>query len=161
MQKAPEISVSGDPFSALDAARPSADRRAVGELRRGADRLIAYTEGHRCGLQVIRSDGEKHPVLSLDTAMPKNDDQGSNRFAAGPYLKSTATGSGTSKPWASMSCGRNAMVIEYSSQDTATPSKPRGSVSAIEGPKGNKTLYVAVGDDKARKKILASLPRRP
>lgn len=126
-----------------------------------ADRLIAYTEGHRCGLQVIRTDDEKHPVLSLDTAMPKSNDQGSTRFAAGPYLKSSATGSGTSKPWASMSCGRNAMVLEYSSQDAGSPSQPRGSVSAIEGPKGNKTLYVAVGDDKARKKILSSLPPRP
>ncbi|MEU5959062.1 hypothetical protein [Streptomyces sp. NPDC047525] len=153
--------MSGDPFAALDAARPSADRRAVGELRRGADRLIAYTEGHRCGLQVIRSDDEKHPVLSLDTAMPKNDDQGSNRFTAGPYLKSSATGSGASKPWASVSCGRNAMVIEYASRDTATPSKPRGSLSAIEGPKADKTLYVAVGEDKDRKKVLSSLPPRP
>ncbi|MFF0197308.1 hypothetical protein ACFVZE_33930 [Streptomyces anulatus] len=161
LQDAPEISVNGHPFAALDAARPSADRRAIGDLRMGAERIMAYTEGPRCGLQVIRSNDEKHPVLSLDTAMPKNDDQGNTRFAAGPYLKSSATGSGTSKPWASLSCGRSAMVIENSSQDAGTPSKSRGSLSTIEGPKVNKTFYVAVGEDKDRKKILSSLLSHP
>ncbi|MGE6730812.1 hypothetical protein [Streptomyces sp. NPDC059900] len=161
MRDAPEISVSGDPFAELDDARPSAERRAIGELHKGGERLIAYTEGGRCGLLVTRSGNEKGPVLSLDTAMPKSDDQGSSKMPAGPYLKSSATGSGASKPWASMSCGKNAMVIEYSSHGTGNPSKPRGSVSTAEGPEGSHSLFVAVGEEGARKKILSALPPGP
>lgn len=152
LQKLDELSLSGDPMAEQDAELPVKERRPIGETRIGSNRIIAYVEGSRCGLLVIDSKGSVS--ISLETQWPQDASQGSSRLPAGPYNSTSAPGTNNSDPWASLSCGKNSMIIEYTSRVPGHVSAPRGSMEVVDNSQKNHTRYfVVVGSEAVRTEI--------
>lgn len=152
-----EISLTGDPMAEIDTGPSDRRPRPVGEVRLGANRLVAYLAGARCGILVI--DAKKNTSIGLQAAWPKNSSDGSRRLPGGPYLSSSASGSPHSDPWASLSCGQKSMIIEYEARRLAPASQPRGSIS-VEQSRNTRTSFVAIGSKDTRTEVLGKLPSR-
>ncbi|MFF5130989.1 hypothetical protein ACFY41_29210 [Streptomyces syringium] len=142
-------------MSDLDSGPKPEKRQPVGELRMGSNRIIAYVEGRKCGLLVTNSN--KGAPISLKAEWPQDAAQGSSRLPAGPYHSSSASGSSPSDPWASLSCGKNAMIIEYVPKAPERPSAPHGSV-AIADSRQSRNAVIVVGPKAIRDDILSKLP---
>ncbi|MBB4888343.1 hypothetical protein [Streptomyces netropsis] len=155
LQRLEEITLEGDPLSDMDSGPTPEKRQPVGEIHMGSHRIIAYAEGRKCGLLVINS--AKGTPISLKAEWPQNADQGSSRLPAGPYRSSSASGSSASDPWASLSCGKNAMIVEYAPKASERPSAPRGSVTVANSRKSDNS-FIVVGPKDVRADILSKLP---
>ncbi|WP_431043743.1 hypothetical protein ACQUSR_18880 [Streptomyces sp. P1-3] len=153
LQSSPEIALSGDPLAGQDIGVPSEKLHALAEFHKGPDRIIVYTQGEKCGLSVVSSEGERTSLQVL-AAWPKTDDAaGSSELPFGPYAMASAAGSGASRPWASLSCGKDAMVVEYTSQSAESATNVRGAISVAKTSRNRKSVSMVVGPDSVRKKI--------
>ncbi|MBH1938951.1 hypothetical protein I5Q34_32620 [Streptomyces sp. AV19] len=147
------IDLSGD-LPAAEEFPESKPPKAVGELRKGPRRLIAYTQEGSCGLLVADAANSKQSLIDITSAWPKNDSEGSKRYPAGPYSFTSGAGSSESETWASLYCSKAAMVIEYSSKEHAPASDQKGSVSTKAHQGDSDSLTVVIGSPEVRKTIL-------
>ncbi|MFD0163593.1 hypothetical protein ACFVJH_05480 [Streptomyces decoyicus] len=147
------IDLDGDPLSETETFHANGTPKAIGEVRTGNYRVIAYTEGSSCGILVVDAKSSKKPSINLVSAWPKNDSDGIRRYAAGPYSFASGAGSDGSHSRASLYCSESAMVIEYSAKGNAQASGRQGHVSIKERHSAPESLVVIVGSDAARKKI--------
>lgn len=150
----PVVNLADDPLSERDVSSPEKSR-VLGEVRNGPDRIIIYTAGQKCGLATTREGDESNLSIQVLTAWPKGSTQGSTRLPHGPYLNSSAKGShGT---WASLSCGKDAMIIKFFSPDNSKTSNYRGSLDVIKSPNTEVPVSIVVGTRETREKIAAAL----
>ncbi|MEU7435106.1 hypothetical protein AB0B07_30370 [Streptomyces sioyaensis] len=149
------IDLDGDPLSETETFHMNEHEppKALGEVRTGHYRIIAYTEGSSCGILVVDAKSSKKPSINLVSAWPKNDSDGIRRYAAGPYSFTSGAGSDGSHSRASFYCSESAMVVEYSAKEDAQASGRQGHVSIKERHSAPDSLVVIVGSDAARKKI--------
>ncbi|MFI6009728.1 hypothetical protein ACIBAG_13045 [Streptomyces sp. NPDC051243] len=156
LPKLPTVDVAGDPFAELDVTPHEADRRVIGEVGVGSERLIVYTEGEKCGLLATPSGTHQKPSLQLLTSWPKKADEGSSRLPFGPYMKTSGYGSGDTPAWAELSCSKKAAVVNYSPVDDGKEIRRAGSVSLSRSADG-KSISVVVGKEEQRNKILSAV----
>lgn len=157
LNQLPEISLKGNPLPDQDTSLPPAKQRPIGEVQNGSDRIIAYVEGRKCGVLVIRSGNLGHPSVQLLTGWPKGDGAGTSQIPFGPYARSSAPSANESGSWVSAYCGKNALIINYSSNKKASPTHPRGSLSVTTSPDGGNSISVIVGVKEIRRKIINAL----
>ncbi|MFF3765679.1 hypothetical protein ACFYYR_16545 [Streptomyces sp. NPDC001922] len=156
LKRLPEISISGDPLAGRESGESPGTQRVLGEVYKGKARIIAYTEGDKCGVLVLNSGHKKDASINLITGWPDHRSEGSSNLPAGPYSTSSGADSeGTGR--ASLSCGKNAMVVQYSSDVPASVSRQRGSVTTAPSP-GKKNFSVVVAPRGIRKSIVDDLP---
>ncbi|MER5973921.1 hypothetical protein ABT112_30125 [Streptomyces sp. NPDC002055] len=157
LKRLPDISISGDPLAGRESGESPGTQRVLGEVHKGKARIIAYTEGDRCGVLVVNSGHTKNASINLITGWPDHKSEGSSNLPAGPYSTSSGADSeGTGR--ASLSCGKNAMVVQYSSDVPASVSRQRGSVTTATSP-GKKKISVVVAPGGIRKSMMADLPK--
>ncbi|MEV5138928.1 hypothetical protein AB0K71_28935 [Streptomyces syringium] len=154
LQRLEEISLEGDPLSDMDSGPKPEKRQPVGEIHMGSHRIIAYVEGRKCGLLVINS--AKGTPISLKAEWPQDADRGSSHLPAGPYRSSSASGSSASDPWASLSCGKKAMIVEYAPKASERSSAPHGSI-AVANSRKSSSSFIVVGPKDVRADILNKL----
>ncbi|MFH8339819.1 hypothetical protein [Streptomyces sp. AM6-12] len=131
--------------------------KVIGEVRKGPYRLIAYIQGDSCGLRVTDASDPKRALLHVTSAWPANDSDGSAKYPAGPYSFASAGGASGSDTWASLGCGKSAMVIGYSSRTYGPVSDQRGDVSVKKNSEDPVALMVVIGPRGVREKILPRL----
>lgn len=151
----PVLNLADDPLSEQDVSTSPGGLRVLGEVRNGPDRLIIYTAGHKCGLVTTRKGDESNFSIQVLTAWPEDSTQGSASLPHGPYLNSSAKGSqGT---WASLSCGKEAMIIKFFSPKISKSLNYRGSLDVIKSPNSENPVSIVVGTREVREKISAAL----
>ncbi|MBT2406332.1 MULTISPECIES: hypothetical protein [unclassified Streptomyces] len=139
------ISVADDPLTEAEGAV-----KILSEIRYKQSRLIAYVNGDSCGIVVTPKGGSKEKQMHLVSKWPAGG-EGSDSYPAGPY--NSASGAGGSKAWASMLCSKNAMVIEYSSGQDASPEQSRGQVAVMRVTDSPATSRIIIGDSGTRRQI--------
>ncbi|MFF4950160.1 hypothetical protein [Streptomyces chattanoogensis] len=149
------VNLADDPLSEHDVSIGPEKRRVVGEVRNGPDRIIIYTTGQKCGLATTRKGDDKDLSLHVLTAWPKDRTDGTTSLPRGPYLN--ASGNGSRGTWASLSCGKEAMVVKFFSPAIATTSTYRGSLDVIKPPNAESPVSIVVGPRDIREKISAAL----
>ncbi|MEV8534725.1 hypothetical protein [Streptomyces sp. NPDC051211] len=152
----PTINISGDPLADLGDSLAGKTPKILAEVYSGSKRLVMYTGGDACGFTTITEDGSQVSPIHLSSTWPSKG-EGHTDYSAGPY--NTASGSGDSTAWASMACGKNAMVIEYSPRIPMEVSRARGQVTIERKPGHPLTLVLIVGETKVREEIASHLPR--
>lgn len=158
VQKLDEVALSGDPMASVDAEPSGKHARPVGEVRLGTHRVIAYVAGGKCGISVF--DSKKAEIIGLRAAWPGNGSEGSSKLPGGPYYSASGSSSTGVNPWASLSCGRNSMIIEYQSRTPVKASRLNGSVS-VEASRNKRSSFVVIGSKDVRADILEKLSKRP
>ncbi|MGD3105512.1 hypothetical protein [Streptomyces sp. YGL11-2] len=151
----PVVNLADDPLSEQDGSIGPEKRRVIGEVRNGPDRIIIYTAGQKCGLATTREGDERHLSIYLLTAWPKDSNQGDKHLPFGPYLNSSATGSGGT--WASISCGKDAMVVKFFAPHISGTSKYRGSLNVVKPLNAGSPISVVAGTREIREKISTAL----
>ncbi|MGP3691295.1 hypothetical protein ACTVZO_42680 [Streptomyces sp. IBSNAI002] len=140
------VAVTGDPLA--DTAGPV---KIIAELQYGTKRLVAYVNNDSCG---ILTDSNTDPTtanrIHLVSKWPAPG-EGSNSFPAGPY--NSASGFGGPKSWASLLCGKNAMVIEFVSGEDSAPEQLRGQVAVTQVTSSPPTSRIIIGEPAVRKEI--------
>jgi hypothetical protein len=157
LNQLPEISLKGNPLPDQDTSVPPVKQRPIGEVQNGSDRIVAYTEGRKCGVLVIHSGNLRHPSVQLLTGWPKDNGAGTSQVPLGPYARSSALSADGSGAWVSAYCSKNAMIIDYSSDKKASPKHPRGSLSVSASPNKDNFTSVIAGTKDARRKIILAL----
>ncbi|MCQ6556376.1 hypothetical protein NPS70_24800 [Streptomyces sp. C10-9-1] len=113
------------------------------------DRLLAYVTEDACGL-LSDPGGSAEGGIRLESGFP-GEGQGSDAYPGGPYgAVSGADGAGR---WASLSCSRNAMVIDYVSGHPGDPGRTRGHATLTEVAGDPATTRIVVGDTGLRGRI--------
>ncbi|MER5782504.1 hypothetical protein ABT104_12375 [Streptomyces mobaraensis] len=143
----------GEGFPAPEES-PTGSAKVVGTVRKGSHRLVAYTKEGVCGLVVSDAKEPYRPLIDITSAWPTTDTDGSGRYPAGPYGFVSGAGADGSGTWASLYCGKAAMVIDYSSQERAAATHRSGNVSAKEGRREASSLTVVIGSEEVREKVL-------
>ncbi|MFG2890275.1 hypothetical protein [Streptomyces sp. NPDC048248] len=144
------VDLADDPLPEQDSSV-----RRIGEVHNGPDRIILYTTGQKCGLATTRKGDEKRLSVNLLTAWPTDSTHGPTRLPYGPYLNSSAKGSNGT--WASISCGKDAMVVKFFSPNISKTSKYRGSLDVIKPSNAENPLSIVVGTKEIRHKVSAAL----
>ncbi|MGW5852492.1 hypothetical protein ACWFQ8_31970 [Streptomyces sp. NPDC055254] len=139
------ISVADDPLADMDGPI-----KILSELKFGQERLIAYVRNDSCGILATSKNQPTVNQIHLVSKWPSGG-EGSNRYPQGPY--NSASGVGDPKIWASLLCGKNAMVIEYSSGHPGAPEQARGPVTVAQVTHHPVTSRIIVGDPVARQQI--------
>ncbi|MGX1755699.1 hypothetical protein ACWIG5_02060 [Streptomyces lydicus] len=127
----------------------------IGEVRNGTDRIIVYVAGRRCGLATTREGDQKSLSIHVLDAWPKGGTQGAADLPNGPYSHVSANGSGGT--WASLSCGKDAMVVKFWSPNVSKELKHRGSLDVIKPTSAERSVSVVVGEKGVREKVRAAL----
>ncbi|MEU5146603.1 hypothetical protein AB0G42_05285 [Streptomyces yangpuensis] len=121
----------------------------LAELRYGHGRLIAYVQGDSCGIVATPvGEGDAGAVPIRLVAKRPGAGGGSSRLPVGPY--NSASVAGGPRTWASLLCGENAMVIEYSSVGEGVPRQVRGPVTVTRTGGRPAVSRIIVGDPAAR-----------
>ncbi|AQT70395.1 hypothetical protein [Streptomyces sp. fd1-xmd] len=139
------ISIADDPLTDTDGPV-----RILSEIRYEHGRLIAYVKGESCGIVAASGQDAEGEKIDLTSEWPRGD-EGSNTYPAGPY--NSVSGAGGAKTWASMLCGRNAMVIEYSASQAGAPGQSRGQTAVAQVPGQPTTSRIIVGAPGTRDQI--------
>ncbi|MGW1809595.1 hypothetical protein [Streptomyces sp. NPDC002078] len=153
----PRVDLTGKVSDTANPVLSPASSRVIAQVRSGPDYLIAYVTGHKCGLLVIRPDSPHAVQLQVTAAWPENPSEGSSRLPGGPYLTATST-SATPGTFASLYCGVNSEVIEYSSSATGPASgvpSGIGPVSVVKPSKSGAPIIVSVGNADTRHDVTA------
>ncbi|MFD0413774.1 hypothetical protein [Streptomyces sp. NPDC127108] len=162
--------MSGDVDEELDVGTHEVKRRPVAEVRLGRDRIVAYVEPTACGLLAT---GSKAGVSGLTTGWPDDEAEdeggdgagaegegdGSPELPGGPYSLGSFSHGEYGAPFAQLSCGKRAMVIEYDPKEHRRVSGTRGAVSVVRARDG-RTVYVVVGPRHTRAGIAEALASR-
>ncbi|MEU3047220.1 hypothetical protein ABZ705_11980 [Streptomyces sp. NPDC006984] len=121
----------------------------LAELSFPHSRLVAYVTEDTCGL-LTDPGGSAEGGNRLESGFP-GEGQGSDRYPGGPY--GTVSGADSSGRWASLTCSRNAMVIDYVSGDAEAPGRTRGHATLTEVADNPATTRIVVGDTGLRERI--------
>ncbi|MCJ1677856.1 hypothetical protein MTF65_10975 [Streptomyces sp. APSN-46.1] len=143
------IGVSDDPLNDFEEAS-AGSLRILAELDSSQRRIIAYINGDSCGLLITSKADPKVNDIHLVSHFARGDD-GTNPYPAGPY--NSASGAGSSTKWASMHCGTNAIVIEYTPGEPDAPMNARGHASVMRIPHGPSATRIVIGEQKTREQI--------
>lgn len=150
----PAIDLADDPLPEQDTSV-----RRIGEVHNGPDRIIIYTTGQKCGLATTRKGDEKRLSINLLTEWPKDSTRGITHRPYAPYSNSSAKGSdGT---WASLSCGKDAVIIKFFSPDISKTSEHRGSLDVIKPSSTGSPISIVVGTKGIRNKVSSALETHP
>ncbi|MFB7176867.1 hypothetical protein ACFCYI_04060 [Streptomyces sp. NPDC056257] len=139
------IPVADDPLTDI-----SSPVKILSELQYGQNRLIAYVNTDSCGILATSKEDPKANRIHLVSKQPA-EGEGSNSYPAGPY--NSASGTGGPKIWASLLCSKNAMVIEYTSDEQGAPEHARGQVTVTQATNSPATSRITIGDSQTRKQI--------
>ncbi|MFD6115302.1 hypothetical protein ACFWG0_35125 [Streptomyces yangpuensis] len=139
------ISIADDPLADTDGPV-----RIVSEVQYAHGRLIAYVKNESCGIVAISTQDSKEEKIDLASEWPRGD-EGSNTYPAGPY--NSVSGAGGPKTWASMLCGKSAMVIEYATGQAGAPGQSRGQTAVTQVPGQPTTSRIIVGAPGTRDQI--------
>lgn len=151
----PVVNLPDDPLNEQDGSSGPEKRRVIGEVRNGADRIIVYVAGRKCGLATTREGDQKNLSLHVLDAWPKDGTQGTADLPYGPYSDTSVNGSGGT--WASLSCGKDAMVVKFSSPNLSKASKYRGSLDVVKPTSAERSVSIVVGERGVREKVRAGL----
>lgn len=146
------IALKGPGASAAAAAVAQERGKVIASAQSGDVRLFFYVHGKRCGVYVT-SIGSKEPDANqLGAHAPDESDD--TLVPGGPYQ--VASGSGLANPstWASLSCGRSSMYVEFDSEQRIAPKAPMGPVSAAKSKKNQARSVFAVGRQTTRQAVL-------
>ncbi|WP_432064599.1 hypothetical protein [Streptomyces sp. C10-9-1] len=121
----------------------------LAELSFPHGRLVAYVAEDACGLLTDPGDRTEGGIR-LESGFP-GEGQGSDRYPGGPY--GTVSGADGAGRWASLSCSRNAMVIDYVSGAPGAPGRTRGHATLTEVADNPATTRIVVGDTGIRERI--------
>lgn len=133
-------------------------RRVVGEVRNGDDRIIVYVAGRKCGLATTREGDQGNLSIHMRSAWPKDGAQGAEDLPYGPYSDSSSNGPGGT--WASLSCGKDAMVVKFFSPNLSDTSKYRGSLDVVKSASTERPVSIVVGERGVRGKVRDALQSR-
>ncbi|KOV13289.1 hypothetical protein ADK90_38340 [Streptomyces sp. XY413] len=139
------ISLADDPL-----ADSSGAVRILSEVQYEHGRLIAYVKNDSCGIVATSTHAAQKEKIALSSEWPRGD-EGSNTLPAGPY--NSASGAGGTNTWASMLCGKNAMVIEYTAGQAGAPGQSRGQTAVTQVPGQPKTSRIIVAAPNTRDEI--------
>ncbi|MEU6210844.1 hypothetical protein ABZ891_13115 [Streptomyces sp. NPDC047023] len=139
------ISIADSPLAGADGAV-----RIVSEVPYPNGRLIAYVKEGACGIFATSAQDSNEEKIDLASEWPRGD-EGSNTNPAGPYNK--VSGAGGPKTWASMLCGKSAMVIEYATGQAGAPGPGRGHTTVAQLPGRPATSRIIVGAPDIRDRI--------
>ncbi|MEV6681941.1 hypothetical protein AB0N09_34470 [Streptomyces erythrochromogenes] len=103
--------------------------RILAEVRYRQSRLIAYVNGDSCGIVATSEEHSEKQHIHLMSKWPAGG-EGTADYPAGPY--NSASTAGGPAAWASMLCSKNAMVIEYTSEQDDGPELTRGQVTVTQ-----------------------------
>ncbi|MEU5686264.1 hypothetical protein [Streptomyces venezuelae] len=120
---------------------------------------MLYAEKDVCGLLVVSDGDPARDILHIRTAWPEKG-EGTTEIPHGPYLKSSGSGSHGSKIWASLSCAKDAMVVNYSDPSLQGKVRHRGAVSVASKSAGKQELAMVAAPDDKRARILSSVTSR-
>ncbi|MEU5069191.1 hypothetical protein AB0G95_34700 [Streptomyces virginiae] len=139
------ISIADDPLTDTGGAV-----RILAEVPYEHGRLIAYVKSGSCGIVATSTRDAKREKIALSSEWPSGD-EGSNTLPAGPY--NSASGAGGTDTWASLLCGKNAMVIDYTASQAGAPGQSRGQTSVAQVPGQPTTTRTIVGAPETRHEI--------
>ncbi|MFF8264990.1 hypothetical protein [Streptomyces virginiae] len=139
------ISIEDDPLTDTGGAV-----RILAEVPYEHGRLIAYVKNDSCGIVATSTHDAKEEKIALSSEWPHGD-EGSNTLPAGPY--NSASGAGGTNTWASLLCGKNAMVIEYTANQAGAPGQSRGQTAVAQVPGQPTTSRIIVGAPETRHEI--------
>ncbi|MFJ3975941.1 hypothetical protein [Streptomyces sp. NPDC090021] len=139
------ISIADDPLADSGGAV-----RILSEVKYERGRLIAYVKSESCGIVATSTHDAQEEKIVLSSEWPRGD-EGSNTLPAGPY--NSASGAGGTNTWASLLCGKNAMVIEYSAGQAGGPGQSRGQTAVGQVPGQPKTSRIIVAAPDTRDEI--------
>ncbi|MER0481394.1 hypothetical protein ABR737_24155 [Streptomyces sp. Edi2] len=151
----PVVDLPDDPLSEQDGLNGPEKRRVIGEVRNGADRIIVYVTGQKCGLATTREGDQENLSLHVLGAWPEDGTQGAVALPYGPYSHTSANGSGGT--WASLSCGKDAMVVKFSSPNVSKTLKHRGSLDVVKSASAERSVSIVVGTGAIRERVRAAL----
>ncbi|MFD9905528.1 hypothetical protein [Streptomyces sp. NPDC059063] len=152
------LPLRGAALEELDSSLSDAPRHPLGEARIGTTRVIAYLEGKKCG--VLMTGPRDQFLQGMTEARPKDGtDEGADvaELPAGPYTVSSAQSSDPTT-WLELSCGRNAMVIEYEIGKPARITGVAGAVTTAQS-RDARTSYLVIGPASVRNQVRKALPR--
>ncbi|MEU6325995.1 hypothetical protein ABZ851_01695 [Streptomyces sp. NPDC047049] len=149
------VGLPDDPLSEQDISMEPEKRRVVGEVRNGDDRIIVYVAGRKCGLATTRDGDQRNLSLHVISAWPKDGAQGAEGVPYGPYSDTSANGAGGT--WASLSCGKDVMVVKFFSPNLSKASKCRGSLDVVKATSAERSVSIVVGERGIREKVRAAL----
>ncbi|MGW6786343.1 hypothetical protein [Streptomyces sp. NPDC054987] len=145
------LPAAGDPTA--EAAGPV---KVLSELQYGRSRLTAYVTAGSCGFIAAPTAPKDDPAapprggrLHLVSSWPA-EGEGGDMYPVGPY--NSASGGGAPKTWASVSCSKGAMVVEYVAGETGAPEHVRGHATVTRTAPA--TLRIIVGDRATRQQIV-------
>lgn len=155
-----EIRLMGEASRTAHALVASEGGRLLGSAEAGEDTLLFFTRESDCGFMAVRDHGSAEAELRVVSSLPEDEQAGSARVPGGPYHEVTAPGDSGST-WASLSCARDAMVVEYTT-DTSTGEvgQFRGDVDALVRLPGSRTTVFVVASEDRRDHILSSMKRQ-
>ncbi|WP_449480042.1 hypothetical protein [Streptomyces avidinii] len=139
------IAIADDPL-----AEASEQPKILAEVEGDQHRVIVYATQDSCGLFIASHADPKSADIHLVSNWPSGS-EGSDAHAAGPF--NAVSGAGGSALWASMMCGRHAVVVEYTCDQSEGRSQVRGNVSTEQVSDHPSTLRVVVGGSRARELI--------
>ncbi|MFG2196014.1 hypothetical protein [Streptomyces sp. NPDC048639] len=155
----PEVVAADAPLAMEEIPVPAEKQRILGEVYSGGKRIIAYTGGQACGLLVLRSSTSRERVTTMKASWPTESSVGSSILPMGPYSTATSSNADDKGSWTSLSCAKDAMVIEYASDRSFRVTRTRGAVSTVRLHGRKNDLAVVVGEKSARSRIMARLTR--
>ncbi|MCZ1008662.1 hypothetical protein [Streptomyces lydicus] len=155
LHQLPKVDLQDDLLSEQDSLSGPEERKVIGEVRNGADRIVVYVAGRRCGLATTREGDQKNLSIHVLDTWPKDGTQGAADLPYGPYSDTSANGSGGT--WASLSCGKDAMVVKFRSPNVSKELKHRGSLDVIKPTSAERSVSVVVGEKGIREKVRAAL----
>lgn len=151
----PVVDLPDDPLSEQDGLSGREERRVIGEVRNGVDRVIVYVTGRKCGLATTREGDQKNLSIHVLDAWSQEGAQGAVALPFGPYSHTSANGSGGT--WASLSCGKDAMVVKFSSPHVSKTWKHRGSLDVVKQASAERSVSIVVGTGAVRERVRAAL----
>lgn len=92
-------------------------------------------------------------MIDITTQWPTAPGQGSNQIPGGPYLTASSPGTTNTTPFASMACGDNSMIVQYSGYNTGPIAATSGPVSVIKS-KSDKSLVIVIVGSAASRRIV-------
>ncbi|MFD9880932.1 hypothetical protein ACFWZT_05670 [Streptomyces alboflavus] len=95
----------------------------------------------------------------MTVGWPQDEDDGSPDLPGGPYGLGSFSDGERGAPFAQLSCGKRAMVIEYDPKERRRVSGVRGAVSVVRA-RDERTVYLVVDLRHTRSRIADELVSR-
>ncbi|MFG2196013.1 hypothetical protein [Streptomyces sp. NPDC048639] len=157
LEQLPETSTAHRPVD-IDSGE---EQRVLGEVSRGKEHIVAYTEGDKCGMHLVPADPSGQAGSDTLAAWPTDEPADSSGLPLGPYSVDSTSSYGHNKAsWATLRCSKDAIVIEYGSDVNTPVTGMRGSVSTVTPDKSRNDVTIVVAESRDRLRILTKLTRQ-